>query len=70
MLNKKIIQDLSKEFNLPEHIVEKVIRHPYKFQLEVMKSGEHKPFRHPFFGVFGVKPYRLKYLTERNAKRP
>jgi hypothetical protein len=64
MLNKKIIQDLSKEFKLPEHIVEKIVSHPYKFQLEAMK--DLKPFRHPFFGVFGIKPGRLKFVQSRN----
>ena len=70
MLNKRIIQELSREFKLPEHIIEKVVRHPYKYQLGVMKNGELRPFRHPFLGVFGVKPGRLKYIKDKNADKP
>ena len=70
-MDKKILERLSIEFKLPEHIIEKIVRHPYKFQLDMMKSGKLKPFRHPYFGVFAVKPYRLKYVTDkRNANKP
>jgi hypothetical protein len=35
-----------------------------------MKDNSYRPFRHPYFGVFAVKPYRLKVMMEKNAKKP
>jgi len=57
-MDKKIIEALAKEFKLPEHIIDKIVRDPFKFQMNLMKQGDFKPFRHPYLGVFGVKPGR------------
>jgi hypothetical protein len=57
-MDKKIIEELSNTFKLPEHVIENIVRHPFKFQLGLMKQGDLKPFRHPYLGVFGVKPGR------------
>jgi len=65
-MNKKIIEELSDKYKLPEHIIEKIVRHPFKFQADLMKQDDLKPFRHPYLGVFGVKPGRRAAI---NAKR-
>lgn len=69
-MNKKIIETLSKKFRLPEHIIENVVRHPFKFQVDLMKRGDLKPFRHPYLGVFAVKPGRQEaYNASKNVKK-
>jgi len=69
-MNKKIIEELSDKFRLPEHIIEQIVRHPFKFQADLMKQGDLKPYRHPYFGVFAVKPGRKEaYNAKRDAKK-
>lgn len=62
-MNKKIIEQLSDKFRLPEHIIENIVKHPFKFQVDLMKSGNLKPFRHQYLGVFAVKPGRQEALN-------
>ena len=70
-MNKKIIEELSDKFKLPEHIIEKIVRHPFKFQADLMKRGDLKPYRHPYFGVFAVKPGRKEaHKAKQDAKEP
>jgi len=64
MINKRIVQELSNEFKLPEHIIELIVKHPYKFQKDLMVNGKFEPFRHPHFGVFAVKPYRYEMIMK------
>ena len=70
-MNKKIIEELAKEFKLPEHVIENIVRHPFKFQIDLMKEGDLKPFRHQYLGVFAVKPGRREaYNANKNDKKP
>ena len=69
-MNKKIIEELSNKHKLPEHIIENIVRHPFKFQAAMMKQADLKPFRHPYFGVFAVKPGRKEaYNAKKNDKK-
>ena len=66
---EEIIEELAKLYNLPEHIVKNVVTHPFKYTVETMQEEEMKPFRHPYLGVFGVKPSRRKHFEEINKKK-
>tara|TARA_R110002167_G_scaffold67195_1_gene189910 strand:- start:272 stop:475 length:204 start_codon:yes stop_codon:yes gene_type:complete len=67
-MNKKIIEALSEKFRLPEHVIENIAKHPFKFQADLMKQGDFKPFRHQYLGVFAVKPGRVEaYNAKKNG---
>ena len=65
----KIIKELSEKYNLPKEVIEKIIRSPFKYTVQVMAKGEFKPIRHPYLGVFAVKPGRLDKLNSKNESR-
>lgn len=68
-MNKKIIEQLSKQYKLPEHIIENIVRHPFKFQASLMKQGNLKPFRHQYLGVFAVKPGRREAYNKNKDEK-
>ena len=63
-MNKKIIEELSIKYNLPKPIIEKIISSQFKFTADIMASGNMQPVRHPYLGVFAVKPGRLEKLNK------
>jgi len=62
---KHVIEKLSLKYNIPEPILKKIVHSPFKYTAEVMAEGEFKPVRHPYFGVFAVKPGRLEKLNKK-----
>ena len=62
--NKEIIAELSAEFNLPPHIVEKIVKSQFGFVAHTMRSKTLEPVRLHHLGVFAIKPKRLEYLKE------
>ena len=64
---KELIRILATKYNLPLKEVEKVVNSQFKLAAKTMSEGKFEAIRLPSFGVFKVKPGRLKYLN--NAKR-
>jgi len=62
--NKEIIAELSAEFNLPPHIIERIVKSQFKFVSKVMRDKSYAPVRLHHLGVFAIKPKRLEYLKE------
>lgn len=61
---EKVIKQLSEKYNLPEDVVEKIIRSEFGFVASTMSEGKYDSVRLHYLGVFGVKPNRLKQLHE------
>ena len=63
-MNKEIINAISAEFNVPPHIVEKIVKSQFRYVAQVMREKTLEPIRLQYLGVFAVKPNRLKYLID------
>lgn len=63
---EKILEELSIKHNMPKHLIEKIVLSPFKYTVQIMAEGDFIPVRHPFLGVFGVKPGRLEKLNKKN----
>lgn len=61
------IRIIAKLYDLPEDVVRAVVRSPYEFIRN--NSKELISVRIPNFGLFAVKPNRLKKLNERKAQK-
>lgn len=64
---KKIVQLLATEYELPLKEVDKIRKSQFKCVRDTMAKGNFDPIRLPKFGIFRVKPGRIKYVTD--AKR-
>lgn len=64
MTEKEIYNNLSKEFGIPPHIIEKITKSQFRYVAHVMRSKTLEPIRLHHLGVFAVKPSRLNYLKE------
>ena len=60
MNNKKIIKELSQEFERDVRVIDTITRHPFKFLYDLMQSDNERPFRIKYFGVFTIKNTKLK----------
>jgi len=65
LMDNNILKELSIKYNLPIQVIEKIVRSPFKFTVDIMKEGNFKPIRHPYLGVFAVKPGRLDKLNNK-----
>jgi nucleoid DNA-binding protein len=63
-MRKEIINELSKEFDLQPHIVEKMVKSQFGYVASVMREKKLEPIRLHHLGVFAIKPSRLKYLID------
>lgn len=62
-MKKTIYKEVAQELNIPEYLVEKVAKHPFKCTEEVMKKGDFENVMLKHLGKFIVKPARLKFLN-------
>jgi len=67
MKESVIYNELSKEFNLPPHIVERIVKSQFRYVAHIMRSKTLEPIRLHHLGVFAIKPNRLKYLIEKGC---
>jgi hypothetical protein len=58
----EIVAQISKELKQPPHVIERIVRHQFKFVMEQMQEGKYQNIRLHHLGVFGVKPGRLYKL--------
>jgi nucleoid DNA-binding protein len=63
----KIIHLLATKHGLPLKEVKKIIKSQFKCVSQTMAEGKFESVRLPKFGIFRVKPGRLKHIN--NAKR-
>jgi hypothetical protein len=67
---KKIIQNLSHKFKMPELVIEEIVQSQFKFLRDVViKPGEHKSFRMTNLGIFTISPRKLKWIQNHNMKK-
>jgi len=59
-----IIEKLAKEYDLPEYVVESIVKSQFKFVQDKMEQGECAKVRLHHFGVFKVKPKRLYIINK------
>lgn len=64
-MNEKIIEELAEKYNLPKPIIEKVVRSQFKYTADIMAGGTMQAVRHPYLGVFAVKPGRIENLNKK-----
>lgn len=62
----RIIDRLSRKYSLSKSKIEEAVDSQFKFVTEVMRKGEFESVRLRFWGVYKVKPYRLKKVKERH----
>ena len=59
----RIIKKLAEEYNLPEQVIESIIRSQFKFVCDKMQDDECLKIRLHHFGVFKIKPKRLYVIN-------
>ena len=59
-----LIYSLANKYNLPLKKVKSIIEHQFKFVEKVMKRGDFKSIRLPYFGKFSVNPRRVEYINK------
>lgn len=64
-----IIKEIAKRYKITEHQVAIAIRSQFRLVKRTMEEGEFKDVLLPYFGVFGVKGDRVKYLNETPEER-
>tara|TARA_R110000787_G_scaffold69584_5_gene154764 strand:+ start:659 stop:871 length:213 start_codon:yes stop_codon:yes gene_type:complete len=70
MLSKQnfdILDKLAKEYDLPEYVVESIVKSQFKFVQNKIEEGKCAKVRLHHFGVFKVKPKRL-YIINKNTE--
>ena len=61
---KEIIYSLANRYNLPLKKVEEIINYQFKYIAKIMKEGNFKMIRLPYFGKFSVNPKRVKHINK------
>ena len=62
---KEIIQRLATKYSLPLSKIESIINYQFKFVGEIIKKGEFKTVRLPYFGKFSVNKGRLQHIQDK-----
>ena len=71
---KKIIKELSEEFNMDPYDIEDIIRSQFKFVRDVIKSAtkddetSFKNVKLPYLGKFIVPKNKIKYIINNKNK--
>ena len=64
---EEIIKQLAKEYELPEPVIESIVRSQFKFVCDKMQDDECLRIRLHHFGVFKIKPKRLYVINEKTG---
>tara|TARA_R100000781_G_C4069404_1_gene123937 strand:+ start:246 stop:443 length:198 start_codon:yes stop_codon:yes gene_type:complete len=59
----RVIKKLAEEYNLPEQVIESIVRSQFKFVCDKMQDDECLKIRLHHFGVFKIKPKRLYVIN-------
>ena len=65
-LEKELIEHLTEKYDLPEFVVESIVKSQFKFVVDKMEEGDCAKVRLHHFGMFKVKPKRL-YMINKNT---
>lgn len=66
-LPQDIVGRLAKKYNLPDHIIEYIIRSEFAFVYHSIIKKEFKNVRLHYLGVFGIAEKRKQKIIERKA---
>ena len=44
--------------------IESIINHQFKYVVKIMKQGDFKTIRLPYFGKFSVNPKRVEHINK------
>lgn len=61
---KELIYSLANKYDLPLSKVEEIINHQFKYVVKIMKQGDFKMIRLPYFGKFSVNPKRVEHINK------
>ena len=64
MIDKDLIEQLAEKYDLPDFVVESIVKSQFKFVQDKMQEGECAKVRLHHFGVFKVKPKRLYVINK------
>lgn len=67
-LHKKIYTELSKEFNLPISVIEKICDSQFEFTRRMIMTGNDEPIRLQYLGLFEVKPNRRENVRKKRER--
>ncbi|QDP52791.1 MAG: hypothetical protein Unbinned838contig1000_42 [Prokaryotic dsDNA virus sp.] len=67
MIDKDLIEQLAEKYDLPDFVVESIVKSQFKFVQDKMEEGECAKVRLHHFGVFKVKPKRLYIINQETA---
>jgi len=63
---KELIEHLTEKYDLPEFVVESIVKSQFRFVKDKIAEGNCAKVRLHHFGVFKVKPKRL-YIINKNT---
>ena len=63
MIDKDLIEQLAEKYDLPDFVIESIVKSQFKFVQDKMEEGECAKVRLHHFGVFKVKPKRLYIIN-------
>jgi nucleoid DNA-binding protein len=61
---KEIIYHLANKYDLPLSKIESIINYQFKYVTKIMKEGNFKTIRLPYFGKFSVNSNRVKHINK------
>tara|TARA_R110000803_G_scaffold23388_5_gene57504 strand:+ start:1443 stop:1661 length:219 start_codon:yes stop_codon:yes gene_type:complete len=61
---KELIYSLANKYDLPLNKIESIINHQFKYVVKIMKQGDFKTIRLPYFGKFSVNPKRVEHINK------
>jgi len=64
MIDKDLIEQLADEYDLPDFVVDSIVKSQFKFVQEKIAEGNCAKVRLHHFGVFKVKPKRLYIINK------
>ena len=63
MIDKDLIEQLAEKYDLPDFVIDSIVKSQFKFVQDKMEEGECAKVRLHHFGVFKVKPKRLYIIN-------
>lgn len=65
---EEVIKELAKEYDLPDFVIESIVKSQFKFVCNKMEDDQCTKIRLHHFGVFKVKPKRLYVINGKKNK--
>jgi len=68
-LNKKVIEEIAEELNLPKSKVKYAVQHFFGWQREAFDELKYSSYLWNHFGTFSIIPKRYKDYSEKKARQ-